>query len=156
MKRTPKQRAEAKGKRLELMVKAWLESSGGRVELAPKVARWLPGSDGVRRPRTMRHDFFGVWDGVVVTPRRRYFIQVTTLNHVATKREKIIASGFPVTIYDQVLGYEGRRKWRVLHGPDFGMPGVTMTSPPQPRAALRPGRVVGNTPPRGAASHDSE
>lgn len=130
--------AEAKGKRLELTIRAWLESQGWRVETAPKVTVWIwnPGKN-AKVPISVRHDFFGVWDGIAVDEQsaRRGFYQVTTVSHIAHKRRKIEDAGFPATLYDTIFAYAGRpARWRILRGPDFKMPGEAITcSAPKPK-----------------------
>lgn len=126
--------ADAKGKRLELQIRAYLESRGWLVETAPKVLVWayVP-AKGAKVPMSRRHDFFGVWDGVAVTidpfhDGERIFYQVTTLAHVARKRNNIAASPFPTGTHDRIYAYVGRSgKWRVFYGPDFAMPGEAFT-----------------------------
>jgi len=119
--------AEAKGKRLERAICAWLENQGYFVETAPRVVFWLwVAAAGRRLPRSIRRDFFTVWDGMAVKGSERWFYQVTTLGEVSRKRDKIERSGFPATPADAIFGYVGRpRKWRKLVGPDFAMPGET-------------------------------
>lgn len=123
--------AEAKGKRLELQIRAYLESRGWLVETAPKVMVWIWNPvKGARAPISTRHDFFGVWDGMAVNEQSamRSLYQVTTLAHVARKRNKIHDSGFPVTLFDSIYAYVGRPgRWRVFRGPDFAMPGEAFT-----------------------------
>lgn len=127
--------AEAKGKRLERTIKAWLESQGWLVETAPKVVVWkfVP-AQGCKVPMVKRHDLFGVWDGIALSESCRAFYQVTTLTNVARKRTKIERSGVPASFVDAIYAYVGRPgKWRVLRGPDFAMPGETMRcSAPRP------------------------
>lgn len=133
--RTPAQKkkiaAAARGQRLERNIKTWLESRGWRVELAPKVLRrYFDASAGKWARRSARHDFFEVWDGIAVKGHRRDFFQVTTLDHVAEKRSKIAACGFPARPADRVYGYAGRpARWRVLSGPRFEMPGEEIRCP---------------------------
>lgn len=121
--------AEAKGKRLELQIKAHLEAQGWRVETAPKVVMWIWSPQlQAKVPIVRRHDFYNVWDGTAVRGLTRSFYQVTVLGHVSHKREKIRASGFPTTSADRLYAYVGRpRVWRMLVGPDFAMPGETFT-----------------------------
>lgn len=117
--------ADAKGKRLELAIKAHLEAEGWLVETAPKVTVWIWNPKlGAKVPISTRHDFFGVWDGVAVRQDARRFYQVTTVNNVAHKRRKIQLSYFPTRAADRIYAYVGRpKRWRVFTGPDFAMPG---------------------------------
>lgn len=137
-----RRRAHAKGQRLERLVRHDLEAQGARVESAPKVVVWKRDVEaeeggaaaGARRPLTVRHDFFGVWDMLAVMPDgRRCMVQVTTLENVAHKRRKILASGFPATADDRILAQERGRLFRELWGPDFRMPGRARMVAPMPR-----------------------
>lgn len=122
--RTPHQRSNAKGRRLQKLAQRYFEAQGYLVETAPNVVRWImfPG-DKALKPRSFRHDFFNVWDLIVVAPlglgSPRFFVQVTDIKNVAHRRAKILASGFPSTSDDKVMGYEGRSIFRAYDGPAF-------------------------------------
>lgn len=123
-RRKARKRAEATGRRLQLLARDYFLSQGMRVEIAQKKMLTFPNKS---KPGTFihiskKHDYFGLWDLVVVGPGgegARFFVQVTTLNNVAAKRTAILESGFPATGYDLVLGHEGGRRFRVLRGPEF-------------------------------------
>jgi hypothetical protein len=128
---TPQQRAKraanAKGKRIEKMAVELFRSQGYLVQRAARQYRWLPNGSGGVFPRMMEADFFEVWDLMLVKGQRRCFAQITVLGEVSHKRTKIRLSKFPVGQHDMILGYEGRGKWRKLIGPEFLMPGETIT-----------------------------
>lgn len=124
-----------KGQRLVRLARDILVANGYRVELAPNVVRWVPRPTnhavagypedrppGRLRPISMRHDWFGIWDLMFLNSGTvRAFAQVTTLDNVAARRKKILASGFPAMSCDCLLGYvPGRaRHFRVYRGPTF-------------------------------------
>lgn len=126
--------AAAKGRRIQALARKILERDGWLVETAPNVVRWIRrrqragevGADGLK-PVSLRHDLWGVWDFACVAARDMgpgravAFVQVTTLHGVADRRRKILASGFPVTADDIILGYvSGRsRHFRCFRGPIF-------------------------------------
>jgi len=122
---TPRQKTNAKGRYIMKIAKRMFESQGAWVEVARNNVRWFPKKTGGGVfPLSMRHDFFGIWDAIVVYPKgrkrsQRIFIQVTDVGNMSHRREKIVASGFPVSPHDLLLGYRGRSWFRVLHGPDF-------------------------------------
>ena len=142
---TPRQRAYAKGLRLERLVQAALEAEGAKVERAPKIVRWRPADEpgGKPQPFTTHHDFFGCADLLAIFPDgRRSLVQVTTLTNVAARRVKFIQSGLRLTQNDAILAQEAGRRFRELRGPDFAMPGRTLTLPALPRARPKGGDPV--------------
>ena len=60
---------------------------------------------------------------------RRSLVQVTTLTNVAARRVKFIQSGLRLTPDDAILAQETGRRFRELRGPDFAMPGRSLTLP---------------------------
>jgi hypothetical protein len=139
-----RRRAYAKGLRLERLVQRDLEAQGAWVERAHKVVRYRPAKNGgAPEPFSVHHDILGLFDLLAVMPDgRRCFVQVTTLENVGHKRAKILAAGFPATVDDRILAHEGGRRFRELRGPDFVMPGRTLTLPALPRVASRGKAVV--------------
>lgn len=134
MMRTAHQRASDKGHRIEQLAKRMFENQGYLVETAPKVVRWLklPGQDGLK-PRSSRHDFFGVWDLIIVLgPGLVQFVQVTDEHNVSARRKKILASGFPHRSDDLLLAYAGRGRFRVFMGPTFAGETTAMCVPRLP------------------------
>lgn len=133
--------AQARGYRLQRLVRHALEVEGAQVEVARKALVWKIDPDHPARPplpMSVRHDWFGCWDMVAVfADGRRSFVQVTTLTNVAPHRLKIIRSGFPATRDDAILAHERGRVFRELRGPGFQMPGRSLTLPPLPRNPLR-------------------
>lgn len=144
----------AKGRRIVLLAKRCLEARGAMVEIAPNVVRWvkqLP--TGKLVPRSLRHDFFGLFD-IVAVPRDRgsgAFYQVTVDANVKDRRRKILAASFPHATTDAILGYvPGRRRhFRVYRGGlgDFAWDGETWLVPPDPkiprvRAEGAPGSAI--------------
>lgn len=55
----------AKGRRVELKVKKWMEAQGYEVQIAPTPTRWA-----------RQTDLFGKWDLIAVSPARIIAIQV--------------------------------------------------------------------------------
>jgi len=106
----------SKGRRLERLAKQVLEAKGYLVEMAPNRMVHLAAG----RVISQRRDWFGVWDLCAVKHKRR-FVQVTTVDGVSARRRKIIASGFPCTPHDLLMGYVGGRgrHFRVYVGPAF-------------------------------------
>jgi hypothetical protein len=142
IRRASRRRAEAKGRRLQAIVKAALEAEGAMTETAKKVLVWRrrgaqeghsgPG-DGAR-PFSVSHDFWNCFDLICAFPDgRRCCVQVTTLANVASHRLKILRSGFPATADDAILAHEKGRSFRELRGPLFQMPGRYLVLPPLPR-----------------------
>lgn len=148
-KKTARQRSTAKGHAAVAMARRIFEARGAIMESAPNVVRWIPAVDatgGAKMiPRSMRHDFFGVWDLIVVEPaslhmdRPTFFVQVTEVGHLSHRRTKILESGFPTTVLDLVMGYRGRGVFRVLRGPRFEGEGEEWKVP-------APGKKVPNVP----------
>lgn len=119
----PSRNTRAKGHRLERLARQCLETQGFRVETAPNVVVWIKDpATGRQKPISTRHDFFGLWDLLAVGPSDgRGFVQVATLDHIAHRRAKILASGFPCTRSDILAGYKGGRDrhFRLFRGPRF-------------------------------------
>ena len=143
--------ATAKGRTLQNHARKCFEAQGARVETARNVVRWIPRgpeadrirvdakgrcvschSQALMIPQSVAHDFFEIWDGVAVwgwaddqnngeTRRRHSWYQVTTLDHLAHRRAKILTSGFPTTSDDMILAWVGGRgrHFRVFRGPLF-------------------------------------
>jgi hypothetical protein len=141
--RTARQKTTEKGRRIMRVAKRLLEDRGALVATAANALKWLKTPSGMR-PISVRHDFFGIWDAVCVEieigrrtlsdVRIVYFVQVTDVDNMSHRRDKILASGFPCTSDDLILGMRPRtRKFRVLRGPRFdGTPGE-WTAPPEPK-----------------------
>jgi len=112
----------AKGRKLVNYAKAILEARGARVETAGNQIAWFQNSAGRWVPRSLKHDYFGVWDLLALWPEpyKRAFYQVTTATHVSHRREKILAAG-SWNPYDAIVAwYGGRgRHFKVYYGPDF-------------------------------------
>lgn len=128
MTQTARQKSVAKGRYIMKIARRLFESQGAMVEVARNHVRFFPKKSGPGLfPLSMRHDFFGVWDAIVVfkpgngrrVGAQRIFIQVTDVGNMAHRKEKILSSGFPVSAHDLLLGYRGRSKFRVLRGPEF-------------------------------------
>ena len=134
-----KKNAEAKGRRLQHLARDYFLSLGCRVEVAPKVAFWMKDKKtGKWIALSKRHDYLGLWDLLIVYPDgTRAFAQVTTLNHVATKRAKILESKFPASEHDTILGHEGVRRFRVLQGPEFLTGKDVIEAPKRPPGGKR-------------------
>jgi hypothetical protein len=146
--RTDRQRAESKGHRWELLARKAFEAAGCRVEAAPKVLVWLPpkgalpgkcGACGHQRdariPRSMRHDFFGVWDFIAVEASGILrMVQVTGETGLGDHRRKILASGWPARADDMLLAYIGRARFAVYHGPTFEHRTGELRAPSKPKA----------------------
>ncbi len=123
--KTKRKRANntAKGRKLVGYAKAILEAGGHRVDTATNALRWqfVP-ETGARIPRSVAHDFFGVWDIISISKygSRRSFFQVTTRENLSHRRAKVLAAG-PWTGDDAILCYrKGRgRHFEVFYGPDF-------------------------------------
>ncbi len=123
----------AKGRAIERLAKAELERRGCLVHLAPNSSRWVEAKAGPleRIPVSIKGDIFGLFDCIAVAGPVRAFVQVTTRGEVSTKRNKIVASGFPCTRDDLILGYAVvpggdrrlRRHFFVFRGPGFEGPG---------------------------------
>jgi hypothetical protein len=141
-KTAARQRSTAKGHAAVAMAKRFFEARSRPglpvlIETAPNVVIWIPVQKGnfagPKIPRSTRHDFFGVWDLLVVEPYRMasslvpaghvtravYFVQVTETSNLSHRKAKILASGFPCSEEDLVMGYRGRGVFRVLRGPRF-------------------------------------
>lgn len=122
MKKHPPNLA-AKGRRLQNMVKAILESQGSRLEMAsPRIVRYTDKETGELKTIATHHDLLGLWDFIVVTPTGTvYFIQVTTHDNVSARRKKIIQDGFSHNRLDEIWGYVGGRNayFQIYRGPDF-------------------------------------
>ena len=140
-KRSRQQAASAKGHRIEQLAKRMYEAMGCLVETAPKVVRWVPNgawaADGTSQmvPRSMRHDFWGVADLLVLDgrdPERRciFLVQVMTPNNLSARRRKLVTSGVPFTIGDRLLAYAGRGVFRAYEGPEFFTEVQPMRVPP--------------------------
>lgn len=126
-----------KGRKLVQYAKAILESQGARVEVAANQIRWWKDASTQRWvPRSVKHDFFGVWDLLAVWPTQRGFHQVTTLANLASHREKILAAG-PWSPADGLWAWVGGqgRHFRLYHGPAFDQE-ATRCIPP--KAPVRP------------------
>lgn len=138
--RSKRAAASAKGARLEKLARALYEAEGCRVESAPKVVRWVKLPDEAElKPRSARHDFFGVWDLIAVDPAGRVvFVQVTVVAEVAHRRRKILTSGFPAGAPAVILAYAGRGLFRVFLGPTF-----TEEAPPRRAPVQRKARRAG-------------
>ena len=112
----------AKGRKLVNLAAKILESKGAKVEIAGNQVRWWQDKATKRWvPRSVKHDFFGVWDMIAVLPSGdRTFCQVTTLHNVSDRRRKILESGVWWS-GDAILAYVGRprRHFRVYRGPLF-------------------------------------
>jgi hypothetical protein len=130
--KTPHQRSTEKGRAAMAMARRIFEARGALIETAPNVVRWRPdltqprGPDGKPKlvPFSTRHDFFTIWDALVVEedPDRRrhtYFVQVTEVGNMGHRRAKILANRFPCAVGDLLMGYRGRGVFRVLRGPTF-------------------------------------
>lgn len=115
--------AEAKGRRLQLLMRDYFVAQGCRVEVARKAVVWYFNERlGKRTFAQVRHDYYGLWDLIVQWPSgARTFCQVTTLHHVHDKRVKILQDGFPTTREDIIAGHEKGRTFRVLRGPAFAL-----------------------------------
>jgi hypothetical protein len=110
----------ARGRRLQLLARDYYVALGCWVEVAPKVAFWMKDKAGKWIALSKRHDYLGLWDLLIVYPDgTRAFAQVTTLNNVAARRQKVLDSGFPVSEHDTILGHESVRMFRILQGPEF-------------------------------------
>lgn len=117
------------------------------MEIAPNVVRWikLPAGAGRMVPRSMHHDFFGIWDAVAFWSlpggpydHRAGCYQVTVDRNVSDRRRKILAAGFPHNEADAILGYVAgrRRHFRVYRGGalEFGKwDGEAWLVPPDPK-----------------------
>jgi len=150
-RRSAHQRASAKGARVERLARLMFEAMGCRVETAPKVVVWIPKKDArpgacaacarpfaERIPRSMRHDFFNVWDLVVVEASGLVrFVQITEPTNLSAHRKKILASAWPPRDDDLLLTYAGRSRFRVYHGPAFDVESGELRVPPQSRGAAR-------------------
>lgn len=125
-----------RGQELQRMARDLWVAMGARVEVAQKQILWIPDKAGaVRftrrgakpslRPISKHHDFFNVWDLMYVLPGVRAFVQVTTWQGVPERRQKILASGFPATPHDYIMGHLSglsgakRQEWRVVRWPAF-------------------------------------
>lgn len=108
-----------KGRERQLAVKRYFEARGFRVEVAYGKVHWIPTPGGKRIPIVKRHDFFKLWDLLVIGEGKRFLVQVGSLDDLATKRAAILDAGFPATSDDLLVGHEGGRRYRVLRGPDF-------------------------------------
>lgn len=128
-----KRSTTAKGHAAMAMAARFFEARGEIIEKAYSVVTWIP-KGAARVPISRRHDFFGVWDAIVVPTddigRRVYFVQVTEISNVSHRREKILASGFPCTPNDLLMGYRGRGVFRVLRGPRFDEQAEEWKAPP--------------------------
>jgi hypothetical protein len=128
--KTKRKRANniAKGRKLVGYAKAILEAQGCLVDVATNALRWqfVP-ETGTRIPRSVRHDFFGVWDIIAVSRygSERSFYQVTTRENLSHRRDKILAAAEDANRQwssgDAILCYrKGRgRHFEVFYGPDF-------------------------------------
>jgi hypothetical protein len=142
-KRTARQRATAKGARVEVLARRVFEGMGCLVETEPKVLRMVkePGRAELV-PRTRRHDLFSLWDAIAVYPvgssqaGRVCFIQVTSQGELSHKRRKILASDWPPSQEhkdDLILVYAGRGIFRVWAGPEYQHELATFRVPPEPK-----------------------
>jgi hypothetical protein len=117
-----KKNTALKGRKLVNFAKAILEAQGAKVEVAQNVVRWWQDKATKRWvPRSVKHDLFGVWDILAIhKDGARVFYQVTTLDNLSGRREKIKAAG-QWTASDAILAWvKGRgRHFRVYYGPDF-------------------------------------
>lgn len=131
-----KRSTTAKGHAAMDMAKRIFAARRALVETAPNVVLWIPDPKhfGKRMPISRRHDFWGVWDAIVVEedPERRhtYFVQVTAVGDMGRRRHKILDSHFPCTVGDLLMGYRGRGVFRVLRGPLFEGQGEEWRVPP--------------------------
>lgn len=152
--KTKRLNASAKGRKLVQLAKAILEAQGCRVEVAANQVRWIPRKTGPgMTPISVHHDFFEVWDLLAVFPKRRRrlvraFFQVTTLPEASRRREKIIASDFPVMPEDAILAWVGGRgrHFRVLRGPAFETESTERWDPIKPRPPSSAGDELEKTP----------
>jgi hypothetical protein len=133
-----RQRAVQRGKAHERLARLLLEHGGFKVEPARNIVIWVPSPTGALVPRSARHDFYGVWDGIYVGATSRGFYQVTSQGMFAVRRHKILDAGFPCTA-DDLLMLHHRGCFRVVRGPLFlleqgerwakGLPGVIVQAP---------------------------
>lgn len=113
---------QQKGRRLQLLAKAFYADQGYHVEVAHNKVLWIPDkATGKRRPISLSHDYFGCWDLMVCSAGARFFVQVCTLSDSSTRRNKILASRFPCTERDAILAHERGRVFRLLRGPLFAL-----------------------------------
>lgn len=119
------------------MARRFFDTQGCLVETAVNVVRWIAPKEpgGPRMPISTRHDFFGVWDAIVIDAtkppvRTTFFIQVTSVENMSARRRKILDSGFPCGRADLVMGYRGGGRFRVLRGPTFELEAEEWKAPP--------------------------
>ena len=144
--------ATAKGRQVMKLAERVFLARGCHLEKAVNAVTWIPVKiagrmTGERRPISVQHDLFGIWDAVVVEPgrgfaagRKTFFVQVTTAEHLWNRRKKILAAGFPCTVDDLVMAYLGRGQFRVVRGPTFDVKQAETwrVPPPGQRAAAVP------------------
>lgn len=73
------------GKRYELEIRKFLESTGWQVEPATNKTLWIKG-----RTISIAHDFFGIFDGIAIKNQSVLFYQVSVLEEKSHKISKIM------------------------------------------------------------------
>lgn len=109
-------------------------------------------------PRSLRHDFFGLFDILAAYPSgRRALYQVTTLGNLSHRRRKMLAALPPFQFHgdDAILAYvPGRRRhFRVCYADDkFEWRIIVWSVPPDVKKPRVRARVAtGSEVPAGAA-----
>ncbi len=111
-----------KGREWQLLARDYFRSQGYHVEVCHGKIAWIPDpATGKRRPISLAHDYFGCWDLAVCSAAERFWVQVCHVSDTATRRAKILASGFPCRPEDLILGHERGRVFRMLRGPEFAL-----------------------------------
>lgn len=113
----------AKGRRIARKAVELLQARDYLVEMASPVLKWWKTRDGRLVPLSVKHDYFGLWDLIAQSPRGRlHCFQVTTPDHLAHRRARILESPWRPSSADAILvwhGGRGKQYFAVWPGPTF-------------------------------------